>query len=86
MVDITSVFNNYLQYVWGDVTLASIGFLIILTLIGMRFNWGMEAFTVVLTPTLLVLLDSFLPLGVQPLYLMSIGFIIGIGILTLIRR
>jgi len=86
MVDINAVAQNYIMYVFGDVILAMIGFLIIITLIGMRFGWGLEAFTVVLTPTIILMVDSYIPIGLEPLMLMGIGFIIGFGMLAILRR
>jgi len=86
MVDITTVADNYIMYVFGDAVIAMIGFLIIITLIGMRFGWGMEAFTVVLTPTIILMVDTVIPLGLQPLMLLGIGLIIGFGMLAIIRR
>jgi len=87
MVDTTTLVNNYVIYVFGDVVLTALAFLFIITLIGVRYGWGLEAFVVVLTPTLLVIAGpTVLPPGIEPLYLMGLGLIIGFGLLALIRR
>ncbi|UCD07243.1 MAG: hypothetical protein JSW41_05470 [Candidatus Aenigmatarchaeota archaeon] len=86
MVDINAVYEGYVTYVFGDITLASLGFLFIITLIGLRFNWGLEAFLVVLTPTILLVLNTTLAIGLQPLMLIGMGLLMGFGLLALLRR
>ncbi len=86
MVDIDAVYTGYVTYIFGDVTLAALAFLFIIVLIGLRFNWGLEAFLVVLTPTILLVVNNTLAIGMQPLILMGMGLLIGFGILALIRR
>jgi hypothetical protein len=85
-MDITGLYNNFVVYVFGEPTLAALGMLFIITLIGVRFGWGLESFIIVLTPTVLVVLNGMLPLGLPALWLMGLGVLIGFGLLAMIRR
>lgn len=86
MVDVTSVITNYATWVYGTELMAGLAFMIIVTMIGIRFGWGFESFVVVLTPTILLLMDSLVGSGLSPLFLIGIGLIIGFGLLAMIRR
>jgi len=86
MVDVTAVYTNYVDYIFGDAMLASLGFLLILTMIGIRFRWNLETYIIVFTPTMTLMMGSILPLDVSPLILVGLGLFIGFGLLAIIRR
>jgi hypothetical protein len=86
MVDVETVYNNYVQYVFGDQMLAALGFLFILTMVGIRFHWNLETYVIVFCPALTLMLGSILPMDIQPLVLIGLGSIIGMGLLAYIRR
>ena len=86
MVDIGAVYNNYVTYVFGDQMLAALGFLFILTMIGIKYRWNLETYIIVFCPAMSLMLGGILPLDIQPLMLIGLGSMIGMGLLAFIRR
>ena len=87
MVDVTAVYNNFIQYVFGNEILAALGFLLIVSMIGIRYRWSLETYTIVFVPLITVSLSPILEsLGLTPLMLMGMGILIGFGLLAIIRR
>ena len=83
----TMILTNYVTYVFGNEIFAALGFLFILALIGIRYNYGLESFIIVFSPTILILLDTvFISTGIPQIMLIGIGLLIGFGLLAIIRR
>ena len=85
-VDLTVILTNYANFVFGSELFAALGFLVIITMIGIRYGWGLESFVIVLAPTLLIVVNTFIPIGIAPIFLIGVGLIIGFGMLAVIRR
>lgn len=86
-VDLLAIGTNYATYVFGNELLASLGFLFIIFMIGIAYDMKLEGFTVVIAPTLLLLLDAFLmPTGIPIILLIGIGLFIGLALTALILR
>ena len=90
MVDVITlvgtVATNYIQYVFGSPLLAGAGFMMMFVLIGIRFNWGMDLYIITMLPVVAYMTGTLMGTGLQPLILMGIGLILGLGVLALVRR
>ena len=85
-MDITTLINNYTQYVFGSVAYASLALLFVVILVGIRKQWSLDSFIIVLTPLISVMSSQFLPYDISPLWLIGVGLLIGFGLIALLRR
>ena len=85
-MDITTLVNNYTQYVFGSVAYASLALIFAIVLVGVRRGWSLDSFIIVLTPLISVMSSQFLPYDISPLWLIGIGLLIGFGLVALLRR
>lgn len=85
-MDITTLYTNWTTYIWGNPVLGMLGFMFIVTMIGVKYRWPFESYVMVFVPLLLSVFGGFIVPGVEPLVLMGLGLIIGFGLLALIRR
>jgi hypothetical protein len=90
MVDVATlvgtVANNYIQYVFGSPLLAGAGFMLMFILIGIRFNWGMDLYIITMLPIISYMTGTLMGTGLEPLVLMGVGLLLGLGILAMVKR
>lgn len=87
MVDYTAPLTGFTQYIFGNELLAAIGFLIIVTIIGVKYEWGVEPFIMVYLPTFSFLASVGLGLGgLYQIALVGIGVAVGIMYIVLKGR
>lgn len=86
-MDIAAIGANYITYVFGDPVLAALGFLAIITMIGIRYNWSLESFVMIYTPVIVGVLGFgvFGASGITVMWLMGLGLVIGMGMLYLLK-
>lgn len=86
VMDISAIGTNYATYIFGSEALAAFGLLFLIALIGIRFNWSLDTYIVILTPVFV----SFATLAVVPsakiAYVIVIGLLLGFGLLAVFRR
>ena len=85
-MDISILINNFVDYVFGNIAYASMAFLLIIVIIGVKARWSLDSYVIVLTPAISFMSTQFLPYNIEPLWLMGIGMVIGFGLLALLRR
>lgn len=85
MVDVTTVVSNYTTWVFGNPFYASLFLMFILVLVGIRFRFSLDAYIVLLSPVVFLLIGNYFP-GLPVILWPAIGLLFGIGLLTLIRR
>lgn len=87
MVDyITPIVGYWINYVFGDVLLASIVFVMFFVIWGIKRRWSLDMFAIVLLPIISIMTYS---IGIfQNIYLLLIipaGVIIAIALLRLLK-
>lgn len=85
MVDTIFVFDAYTIYIFGSLLYTALAFLVIVTLVGIRYRFPLEAYMVLFPPAIGILISPYFP-TLGPLLLMGIGLIIGIALVAIVRR
>lgn len=84
MVDVTGTWDIMVQYVFGSEFYASIGLLMLLGIVFLKFRIPADGWLVIFVPAIMIMASPFISIGA--ITLLVIGLIVGLALTFIVKR